>query len=195
MIWQVFILGFSGYLVLGNINLGIFELSADKKYTSLLLLVAAAVGAEFLYAWLLLGSMHYMHQNELISFLLSVAVFLVFLVLGVWNLVHKPTDDATHRSSLIKRAVLAIVVHPQQVPYWIIWGSFFAGQGLDLSDNHAVLTVSFMNAAGASLSLGLFALLGSKMIYFSRKYRLLLGRITGVICLGLALSEAIRWFV
>jgi hypothetical protein len=191
--WQVFLIGFTSYLLLGNINLGIFELSSARRYWLLAFLLVAALLSEFVYAYFLIGKLEYLHQHDTVSVWVSVAVFLVFLILGIWNLLHRPAGDAAHQKSILKRASLAIFFHPQQIPFWLIWGSYLVGQGLNVADPAAVVTVALVNVVGAGTALVLYSVLGSRMVEFAKRNRILLGRVTGIICLVLAGSEAAGW--
>ncbi len=193
MMWQVFLIGFSSYLILGNITLGIFELSSARRYWLLALLLGAALLSEFIYAWFLIGKLQYLHLHNTVSVWVSVAIFVVFLVLGIWNLLHKPSGEAAHQKSVLKRASVAIFFHPQQIPFWLIWGSYLVGQGLNVSDPTVVLTIALVNVLGAGTALILYSLLGSRMVEFAKRNRVMLGRATGIICLVLACSEAAGW--
>ena len=133
-----FVLGFLGYLPIGNINMAVVQLSVNKAVEKLWAYIIFIAVMEFIYSMgCLAGIEVLMHQPGWMIILRWTAVF-IFVLLGILSFLHKEGGTGIQSFSVVKRGIFIAIFNPLQVPYW-------TASGIYLIENH------FMKNDGVSL--------------------------------------------
>jgi small neutral amino acid transporter SnatA (MarC family) len=88
--------------------------------------------------------------------------------MGLWMLFEKRSKKNKPHQNTIFRGIFNIIIHPQQIPYWLIAGSVLSGT-LNLTQNNwAAVTFAFFNAVGTLLAMIVYMFFGKKILsYFN----------------------------
>jgi hypothetical protein len=151
--------GFYGYLFPGNINLMVVELYAAKKFKLLLVILTLIVVFESIYCGLSLTFLNAIKSNS--------SFYNLIFIMGLWMVVEKKNNkNATHQNTII-RGVFSIVIHPQQVPFWVVAG-VLVNKAVQLDINSGALLLFILyNAIGTLLAMFTYMIFGKKLfIYF-----------------------------
>jgi small neutral amino acid transporter SnatA (MarC family) len=164
-------IGFYGYLFPGNINIMVLELYASKKYKMLITILSLIVLFESVYC---IGSLFYLNKIKTTYSLFStieMASYLFILAMGSWMLFEKQSGKKAAKNTFY-RGLLSIIIHPQQIPFWILIGVVInpvMNFGMGLSS-----TITFMlcNAIGTLLVMAVYMVYGSRLMdYFKLKLK------------------------
>lgn len=161
-------IGFYGYVFPGNINLMILELYNSKRHRFLILMLALVIIFESIYCIVSLMFFNNIKNNtKFFTFIESSSYTLIF-IMGLWMLFEKRSKKNKPHQNTIFRGVFNIIIHPQQIPYWLIAGSVLSGT-LNLNQNNwAVVTFAFFNAVGTLLAMLVYMFFGKKILsYFN----------------------------
>lgn len=97
-----FLLGFWGYLMIANINLGILELAKHGSKTALTRYLVVILTFEFIYCF---GSLYFMQYLMIYPKVILIAQYIAIaflLILGFWALFEKSKDIETEdRKSVV----------------------------------------------------------------------------------------------
>lgn len=188
-----FILGFIGYLPLGNINLTVVQLSVgdNKKKVWLFILFAALM--EFVYCFACLSGMQaLLQQTQLVVVLNWMAVF-IFALLGILSLLpsKNQTQEAANTNSA-RRGVLVAIFNPLQVPFWMVWGVYVMENGWVKREWSSIALFSLLCAFGTIAVLWFYAVAGKKLVERLKVSRNALNRFIGILLLLLAVLQTIK---
>lgn len=192
MIWWPFFIGISSYIPIANINLGLLYLSAARKRQKAFALWVVAVLFEGLYCFASLRLIGLLADNVLISQVLSFLIIVVFIGLGIWNFVQSPDENLRAEHAMTRKAYFAAIVHPQQIPFWLIWGAYLSPRGLLIDDPEAILNFALWNSLGSAITLGLYSIAGIRLKDWVMKRQKFLSKVVGMLCFGFALLEIWR---
>jgi threonine/homoserine/homoserine lactone efflux protein len=185
-----FVLGFVGYLPLGNINLSVVQLSVsgEEKKWQLFILFAALM--EFIYCFgCLYGMDQLLKQPQLISFLNWSAVA-IFLFLGLYTFLHTfRAQNTSTTSSGLRRGVMVAIFNPLQIPFWLIWGVYVFQNGWVKSEGVSIAIFSFLCSLGTIAVLWLYAIAGRKLVAKLNVNRNILNRFIGSLLIVLAMYQ------
>lgn len=115
-------IGLYGYIFPGNINLMVLDLYISKKYKVLIAVLCLVVLFESVYCLLTLLLLGGLKENSLLYKLLKVGSFVLILVMGLWMLLESRKNKQTIQKNTLTRGIINIIVHPQQIPFWLIIG-------------------------------------------------------------------------
>jgi threonine/homoserine/homoserine lactone efflux protein len=192
MIAIAFMLGFLGYLPLGNINMLVVQLSLTETPRKVLFYILFVALMEMIYCALIIEGTHVLlEQPGLLTALKWLAVVL-FLVLGLLSFFHRDGSNASKRFSGISKGVFIAIVNPLQVPFWLVW-SVYLMQNNWL--NPQFFTVSFFalfTALGTICVLWLYALGGKQLVQRLELNHGFLNRFIGVVLIALALAQLFK---
>jgi uncharacterized membrane protein YbjE (DUF340 family) len=180
-------IGFYGYLFPGNINLMVVELYSKRKYRLLWVVLAMIALFESLYCGLSLwflnsikNDVHFYKTVELISFVL-------ILLMGIWMIADKRYDKKATHQSTIARGIISMIIHPQQIPFWVIAGVLI-NKIVDLYNNsYSLWLFVLFNAIGALLAMFAYMIFGNKLLQYFRLNISQVNRAMGVVYILLAL--------
>jgi threonine/homoserine/homoserine lactone efflux protein len=187
-----FVLGFIGYLPLGNINLSVVQMSVSGETRKWQLFILFAAIMEFIYCFgCLYGMDRLLQQPQLIVFLNWSAVA-IFLVLGLYTFVHTFRPQKTTDSSSLQRGVMVAIFNPLQIPFWMIWGVYVFQNGWVMSEVVSIAIFSFLCSLGTSAVLWLYAVAGKKLVEKLNVNRNILNRFIGSLLIVLAIFQTIK---
>jgi threonine/homoserine/homoserine lactone efflux protein len=188
-----FVLGFVGYLPLGNINLSVVQMSVsgEEKKWQLFILFAALM--EFIYCFgCLYGMDQLLKQPQLISFLNWSAVA-IFLFLGLYTFLHTfRAQNTSTTSSGLRRGVMVAIFNPLQIPFWLIWGVYVFQNGWVKSEAVSIAIFSFLCSLGTIAVLWLYAIAGRKLVAKLNVNRNILNRFIGSLLIVLAMYQTYK---
>ncbi len=113
------LIGFYGYLFPGNINLMVVNLFHLKRYRYLSFVLILILVSESLYSIATLLFLKTILHNQLIYKGVEIFSLLLLSVLGIWMIADRKKDINTAEVNTNKRGLLAIIIHPQQIPFWM----------------------------------------------------------------------------
>jgi len=183
-----FTLGFVGYLPLGNINFTVVQMSVSEEKRRWQAFILFAALMEFIYCFgCLYGMQILLKQPQLIA-VLSWSAVVIFLLLGIFSFLHKPTEQ----SSGVKRGVLIAILNPLQVPFWLVWGVYVMQNGWVKSEAISIALFSFVCALGTVAVLYMYAVAGKKLVEKLNVNKTLLNRLIGLLLILLAIYQAVK---
>jgi len=180
-------IGFYGYLFPGNINLMVLELYSTKKYQLLILMLALIVVFESMYCYVSLTFLKEIKGN--IKFYSSVEIvsYLLIFIMGLWMLFEKRNNKTASHQNTISRGVISIIIHPQQIPFWVIAGVLV---NRVVNVNIDVWTLSgfiLFNAVGTLLAMLSYMFFGKKILEYFKFNITHINKAMGVVYILLAL--------
>lgn len=185
MIAIAFLLGFAGYLPLGNINTTVVQLKVTYSNNNWQRFIWFAAFMEFVYCFFsLLGINMLLKQTQLIIWLNWSAV-IVFVALGVLSFYHS-TSQINNANTGIKRGILIAIFNPLQIPFWMVWGVYVMQNGWLQQSWQPVFLFSVICSIGTVCILYLYAIAGTKMIEKLNLSGPALNRLIGVLFIGIA---------
>ncbi len=183
------LIGFYSYIMINNINLAIIELSIERKYGLLVLLIVTAIIFEALYCYFCLSSLGYLNSH--LSFIKAVKIIsiILLLILGIWSIVDSRSKSTISNENITRRAFFSIILHAQQIPFWLIWGNILFSKHWIEDTPKDILSFTFYNVIGSVLVLLLYVVIGKYLQKFITKYKVLIVRFVGLTCILFAVSE------
>jgi predicted small secreted protein len=160
------LVGFYGYLFPGNINLMVVHLYISKQYKLLWLMLASIVFFESLYCTAVLYSLQALQKKSGWYLVVEIISYTMVLLMGIWMILEKKASAKTTSNNTVYRGLLSSIIHPQQIPFWMVAGVLLNGV-LNFSDGWKILLpfVGF-NALGTILVMFSYMILGSKLIHY-----------------------------
>jgi len=191
-------IGFYGYLFPGNINIMVMDLYNLKKYKVLFLILVLVLVFESIYCFFSLHYINKLRSSTDFFTIIELIAYLLILSMGLWMLWDAKSKVKIANKNNLYRGILSIIVHPQQISFWIVMGIVinpFFNSGLEGS---TLLGFLFFNALGTLLIMSLYMVYGNKLLqYFKFKIHQL-NTLVGVffILLGLySLADMIISFI
>ena len=173
-------IGFYGYLFPGNINLMVLELYSEKRYLQLLFIAALILIFESIYCFCTLYFLNESAMRQAWFGYVEWGAYLLMLCMGLWMLMEK-TTTAKGQKYNIYRGIINTIIHPQQIPFWLVMGVVFHDSIHNMMDKWSLPLFVVYNAIGTALVLGCYAFFGNRiMSFFSLKMKQL-NQITGVL--------------
>jgi threonine/homoserine/homoserine lactone efflux protein len=193
MIAVGFVLGFVGYLPLGNINLSVVQMSVSGEQRKWQLFILFAALMEFVYCFgCLYGMDQLLRQPKLIVFLNWSAV-VIFLLLGFYTLLHTfRAQNVSVSSSGLRKGVMVAIFNPLQVPFWLIWGVYVFQNGWVKSEAVSIAIFSFLCSLGTIAVLWMYAIAGKKLVEKLNVNRNILNRFIGILLIVLAVFQTFK---
>ena len=159
-------IGLYGYLFPGNINLMMLEIYRSGKTRFLLMMLALILVFESTYCIISLTVLNTIKTDHKLYATIETVSYAMIFLLGMWMLLEKKKNVKKSYQNTIYRGVLSIIIHPQQIPFWIIAGIIISRfTHLSTHDGSLFLFVVF-NAIGTSAAMFLYMVVGKKMLNF-----------------------------
>ena len=182
-------IGFYGYVFPGNINLMILELYNSKRHRFLIFMLALVIIFESIYCIASLMFFNNIKSNTAFFAFIESGSYTLIFIMGLWMLFEKRSKKNKPHQNTIFRGVLNIVIHPQQIPYWLIAGSILSGT-LNLNQNNwAVVTFAFFNAVGTLLAMITYMFFGRKILNYFNLNIFHINKIMGLIYILIFLNH------
>jgi len=180
-------IGFFGYLFPGNINLMALDLFRSKQYKQLVLVLALIVLFESMYASISLIFLNEFNPNTTLFKNLELAAGILILIMGLWMIVeNKNKQKAIHKNTFY-RGVLSIIIHPQQIPFWIIAGIFIKKVMHNNLDSWNIIGLLLGNAIGTLLIMLAYMVLGNKIFNYFKLNIAYINKVMGIVYIALSL--------
>jgi small neutral amino acid transporter SnatA (MarC family) len=188
-------IGFYGYLFPGNINIMVLDLYGTKKYKLLSIILALVVIFESAYCLVSLFYLNKIKTNILLFSFIEVVAYLLVLAMGLWMLFeNKSNENAVHKNTLI-RGVLSIIVHPQQIPFWIVIGVLI-NPILSFTNNwNTAAGFILCNALGTLLVMSNYMVYGNKLMQYFKVKLNKLNTGLGILYILLAVYSLSKLFI
>lgn len=176
-------IGFYSYLLPGNINLMVVDVYASRNYRLLWLLCGLILLCESLYCWVSLRFLESIKSHTMLYLALEYLSYALLAAMGCWMLLEKTRDPEKQHQHVIYRGVISTIVHPQQIPFWVITG-LLVNKVVPLYSNTWVF-YSFIayNTIGAFLTLLFYMILGSKLLSYFKLNVLKINKVMGLVYL------------
>ena len=188
-----FVLGFVGYLPLGNINLTVVQMSVSHSRKNWQLFILFAALMEFIYCFGCLYGMDRLLQQPQLIIYLGWSAAVIFLLLGLYTFLHTfKASSISNSSSGIKRGILVAIFNPLQVPFWLIWGVYVFQNGWVKSEIISIAIFSLLCSLGTIAVLWLYAVAGKKLVEKLNVNRNILNRFIGSLLILLAIFQTVK---
>ena len=159
-------IGLYGYIFPGNINLMVLEIFRTKKYTFLLIMLGLILGFESIYCFASLTLLDTLKSNQKLYSSIEFFSYILIFLFGLWMLFEKRKNHVKSYRNTIYRGILSMIVHPQQIPFWVVAG-ILVNQFTHLSRvNGSLYLFIFFNAVGTLLAMGIYMFVGNKILNF-----------------------------
>lgn len=185
-------IGFYGYIFPGNINLMILELYTSKRRGFFIFMLVLVIVFESIYC---LGSLLFidsLKNNGWLFLCIESVSYILLLIMGLWMLLERKANNNQSHKNTIVRGILAVIIHPQQIPYWLIAGSVLTGSLNLIPNNRTISTFVFLNAVGTLLVMLTYMFLGKKLLDYFKLNIFILNKIMGLVYILLFLSHIFR---
>jgi threonine/homoserine/homoserine lactone efflux protein len=161
-------IGLYGYLFPGNINLMMLEIYRSGKTRFLFKMLGLVLVFESIYCVVSLTLLNSIKSNPYLYNAVENVSYVMIFLLGSWMLLEKKKNVKKSYQNTIYRGVLSVIIHPQQIPFWIIAGIIISRiTHLSTHDGTLFLFVLF-NAIGTCIAMLLYMVVGSKLLNFFR---------------------------
>jgi threonine/homoserine/homoserine lactone efflux protein len=181
-----FVLGFIGYLPLGNINLTVVQMSLTETAKSLWTYILFVAAMEFLYCVACIGAADLLMQQPDWIIRLKWLGVIIFALLGFSSLLKVEHPERTTGNIHIRKGILIAIVNPFQVPFWLIWSVYLTQNKFLRKEAFYIALFGMVTAAGTAAVLWLYAIGGKNVVERLGLSRTFMNRFIGVILLGLA---------
>jgi len=159
-------IGLYGYLFPGNINLMMLEIYRSGKKKFLFMMLGLILIFESIYCIVSLTLLNSLKSNHTLYATIETISYAMIFLLGLWMLFEKRKNVKKSYQNTIYRGVLSMIIHPQQIPFWIIAGIIINRfTHLSVHDGSLFIFVLF-NAIGTSFAMLLYMLVGNKVLNF-----------------------------
>lgn len=163
-------IGFYGYLFPGTINIMLMQTFHNKQLKLLFQLIFLALFFEGLYCFLSIKLFSVLAQNIFLQKILNVSSILLILIIGIWMVAEKK-ETPNHYSNTLKRGILSIIIHPQQIPFWLVFGNLVNSLTPLYNNDFNLLLLILFNSIGVTLVFALYIVFGNEIIKrFSLKF-------------------------
>ncbi len=182
LFFLAFCVGIWGYLNLGVINLNIINISTQKNKKTLVGFILCAFLFEMLYCFGVLWSLKYIFSNDILRNFLKILTILICFLFSFLafqsaqnTLKNEAKTPSKTQENLLKNdlyfAYFAVIIHPQQISFWSIWGIYFL-QNKYISDTFWDILMMALGAGFGALGFFIFlSFLGKIFIHEITQHR------------------------
>lgn len=188
-------IGFYGYLFPGNINIMVLDLYGAKRYKLLFAILALVVIFECAYCMVSLFYLNKIKSNSQLFDVIEIVAYLLVLAMGLWMLFENKSNEKVSKNNTLYRGVLSIIIHPQQIPFWIIMGVIINPVlNFGMKWNIAAGFI-LCNAIGALLVMTIYMICGNKLMQYFKLKLNQLNTVIGILYIILAVFSLSRIFI
>ena len=159
-------IGLYGYIFPGNINLMVLEIFRTKKYRFLLIILGLILSFESIYCFTSLTLLDSLKSNQKLYSSIEFFSYILIFLFGLWMLFEKRNNNAKSYRNTIYRGILSMIIHPQQIPFWVVAGILVNRFTHLNGGNGSLYLFVFFNAVGTLLAMGIYMFAGSKILNF-----------------------------
>lgn len=190
---------FFGTLPFGTVNVSITEASIQKGVRVGISMAAGASVVLFFQSYVALSFFNIITSDPHLERTLIIFCIPVFMIIGVFYLFKKNTGmpKATNKGSQVMgvaKGFLLSALNLVAILYYVFIGGYLANLHLITLLPDKIASFSFGAVIGSFLTFALYAKLGEFIHKRSEKLSRYASRMVGIICIVLAISQAIRFF-
>jgi threonine/homoserine/homoserine lactone efflux protein len=176
-----------GYIFPGNINIMVLEIFRTKKHKLLLIMLGIILIFESIYCLGSLTILDSLKSNQRLYASVELFSYILILLFGLWMLIEKRNNKTKSHRNTIYRGILSMVIHPQQIPFWVAAGILVSHfTHLNRGDGSLYWFV-FFNAMGTLLAMGVYMFIGNRVLNFFRFNTAQINKAMGGVYIFLAL--------
>lgn len=159
-------IGLYGYLFPGNINLMVLDLYASKKYRILAAVLLLIIVFESIYCLLTLLLLGGLKESSQWYKLLEIGSFTLILGMGIWMLLESRKNKQSVQKNTLYRGIINTIIHPQQIPFWLIIGVLINPLMKFGMDVYAMAGFVIFNGIGTLLAMAIYMIFGNKVLQY-----------------------------
>jgi hypothetical protein len=159
-------IGLYGYIFPGNINLMVLEVFRLKKYGFLFFILGLILLFESMYCVVSLTLLNTLKSNQKLYSSIEFFSYTLIFLFGLWMLFEKRNNKVKSYRNTVYRGILSIIIHPQQIPFWVIAGILVNKFTPLNTGNGGIYLFLFFNAIGTLLAMSLYMFVGDKILNF-----------------------------
>jgi hypothetical protein len=159
-------IGLYGYIFPGNINLMVLDLYVSKKYKVLAAVLSLIVLFESIYCLLTLLLLDGLKKSSYWYQWLEAGSFILILAMGLWMLLESRKSKMAIQKNTLYRGIINIIIHPQQIPFWLIIGVVINPLMKFGMDVFAMAGFVVFNAIGTLLAMAGYMVFGNKILQY-----------------------------
>ncbi len=161
----------------------------------LFMILALVVIFESAYCLISLFYLNKIKTNSQLFSVIEIGAYSLVLLMGLWMLLENKSGDKVSQKNTLYRGLLSIIIHPQQIPFWIIIGVVINPVlNLGLGWNTIVGFVCF-NALGTLLIMTIYMIYGNKLIQYFKVKLNQLNTMIGILYIVLAVFSLSKMIV
>ncbi len=187
MSWIGILIGFYGYLFPGNINLMVVNLFQLKQYRFLTFILFLILLFESFYGVTTLLFLKIIYHNQFLYKTIEIFSLLLLFLLGIWMIIDGKKDIQTVQTNTNRRGIFSIIVHPQQIPFWMAITTLLS----HVIYENITLFILY-NAIGVLLLMVTYMLLGKLLFTYFNVNIILINKIIGFVYIGLSVYSIIH---
>lgn len=191
MLYTAFAVGMYGYLFPGNINTLMLALYQRNRYYLLLGILLLALLFEFAYCYVSISFYTTIAGNRTVTVALKLAGCIIGLILGYWILLEKAKPGASSNNKHVTRGIISIVLHPQQITYWLFIYALLSPLGVITS----VWQFALFNVLGCALIFTVYIWFGSKLVTALRLNERAIQKMIGVLYVSSSFWVIVDWMM
>jgi hypothetical protein len=153
MILFGFLAGLISNTTPGAINMATTDLVRRRLWWSVVGYILLVVGAETAYAYGCLASFDFLQNRPDILLFLKRFGYVMLMLLGLWMLVAQIYQNREVPTGALARGITASLVHPHQIPYWLVISAMLPDWQIDLSQPNTIHSLIWSNALGTLISM------------------------------------------
>jgi hypothetical protein len=159
-------IGLYSYIFPGNINLMVLEIFRTKKYKFLLIIIGLILSFESIYCFTSLTLLDSLKSNQKLYSSIEFFSYILIFLFGLWMLFEKRNNNVKSYRNTIFRGILSMVIHPQQIPFWVVAGILVNRFTHLNGGNESLYLFVLFNALGTLLAMGIYMFIGNKILNF-----------------------------
>ncbi len=169
----------------------VMELYATKRYRLLIFLLGLILVFECIYCILSLSFLNAIKSNGKLYAAIGLISYVLIFVMGLWMVAEKKSNEkATHQHTIF-RGVFNIIIHPQQIPFWVVAGILLSRVLQFNIYNRAFEAFVLFNAIGTLLAMLLYMIFGNRLLNYFKVNIAFFNKIMGT---GYILLALYHWF-
>jgi hypothetical protein len=188
-------IGLYGYLFPGNINIMVLDLYASKKYKMLASVLSLIVLFESIYCLLSLLLLGGLKENSQWYKWLEAGSFILIFAMGLWMLLESRKSKQAVQKNTLYRGIINVIVHPQQIPFWLIVGVVINPLMKFGMDVRALAAFVIFNAVGTLIAMGIYMFLGNKILQYFNLNLSNINRAMGVVYITIGVYSLLNYFI
>jgi threonine/homoserine/homoserine lactone efflux protein len=144
----------------------VVELFRSKKYKLLAAIVSLILVFESGYCLLSLLFLKVIKNNPNVYSVIEISAYILIAFMGIWMLADKSKNEKAIIKNTLYRGIISIIIHPQQIPFWIIVGVVVNKLIRIDANSSSLYQFIFFNAVGATIALLLYMVFGTKLLNY-----------------------------